>query len=161
MTDIKPEKDPPTERVAPFHYDARGQQCFTWTLTDCKITDPVQLRIGPDLILPVIFIPGVMGSNLRSASPLPGKKTKPVWTLDYGMLGLPTHLLSQWVTKEAGFRQTSLHPERVEVDDQGAVPDVPLGMVQENGQLLPAARKAALRDRYLERGWGEVGQTSY
>ncbi|MCD0497702.1 hypothetical protein LP085_12620 [Achromobacter sp. MY14] len=161
MTDIKPEKDPPTERVAPFHYDARGQQCFTWTLTDCKITDPVQLRIGPDLILPVIFIPGVMGSNLRSVSKHLDQESEPVWTLDYGALGLPTHLLAQWITKEAGFRQRRLHPERVEVDDQGAVPDVPLGMVQENGQLLPAARKAALRDRYRERGWGEVGQTSY
>lgn len=161
MTDIKSEKDPPTERVAPFHYDARGQQCFTWTLTDCKITDPVQLRIGPDLIQPVIFIPGVMGSNLRSVSEPGGDQPESVWRLDNGFAGIPTHLLSQWMNQSAGIRQTVLHPDRVEVDDQGAVPDVPLGMVQENGQLLPAARKAALGERYRERGWGEVGQTSY
>ncbi|CUJ52119.1 lipase/acyltransferase domain-containing protein [Achromobacter kerstersii] len=148
-------------RVAPTHYDARGQQCFTWTLTDCKITDPVQLRIGPDLILPVIFIPGVMGSNLKSVPENPTQKPIPVWTLNYGFTGLPTDLLSQWFMKEAGFRQTFLHPDRVQVDDQGDVPQVASGMVQENRQLLPADRKAALMQRYRERGWGEVGQISY
>lgn len=148
-------------RVAPTHYDARGQQCFTWTLTDCKITDPVQLRIGPDLVLPVIFIPGVMGSNLKSVPENPTQKPIPVWTLNYGFTGLPTDLLSQWFMKEAGFRQTFLHPDRVQVDDQGDVPQVASGMVQENRQLLPADRKAALMQRYRERGWGEVGQTSY
>ncbi|WP_223265036.1 esterase/lipase family protein [Achromobacter spanius] len=161
MTDNQPATGPPEERVAPFHYNARGQQCFTWTLTDCDITDPVQLRIGPDLILPVIFIPGVMGSNLKSVPERIGQDSRQVWTLDYGFAGLRTPLASQWVAKDAGFRQTTLHPDRVEVDDQGGVPNVPWGMVQENQQMLPAERKAALMKRYRERGWGEVGQTSY
>ncbi|QYJ24349.1 hypothetical protein KYT87_14640 [Achromobacter sp. ES-001] len=161
VTDNQPATGPPEERVAPFHYNARGQQCFTWTLTDCDITDPVQLRIGPDLILPVIFIPGVMGSNLKSVPERIGQDSRQVWTLDYGFAGLRTPLASQWVAKDAGFRQTTLHPDRVEVDDQGGVPNVPWGMVQENQQMLPAERKAALMKRYRERGWGEVGQASY
>ncbi|PPA72767.1 alpha/beta hydrolase [Achromobacter spanius] len=161
MTETRPATDPPEERVAPFHYNARGQQCFTWTLTDCDITDPVQLRIGPDLILPVIFIPGVMGSNLKSVPEPDSDKTRSVWRLDYGFAGIPTPLLGQWASQKAGIRQSLLHPDRVQVDDEGGVPNVPWGMVQDDQQLLPAQRKTALMRRYCERGWGEVGQTSY
>ncbi|MGV2863221.1 hypothetical protein ACNPP0_11005, partial [Achromobacter sp. AGC39] len=161
MTETRPATGPPEERAAPFHYNARGQQCFTWTLTDCDITDPVQLRIGPDLILPVIFIPGVMGSNLKSVPRRDDEKARSVWRLDYGFAGIPTPLLGQWVGQKAGIRQSLLHPDRVQVDDEGGVPNVPWGMVQDDQQLLPAQRKAALMRRYRERGWGEVGQTSY
>jgi len=103
----------------------------------------------------------VMGSNLKSVPETEGGESESVWRLDYGVTGLPVPLLSRWLNQSAGHRQAVLHPDRVEVDNEGAVPKVASGMVQENRQLLPADRKAALMQRYRERGWGEVGQTSY
>jgi len=102
-----------------------------------------------------------MGSNLKSVPETEGGESESVWRLDYGVTGLPVPLLSRWLNQSAGHRQAVLHPDRVEVDNEGAVPKVASGMVQENRQLLPADRKAALMQRYRERGWGEVGQTSY
>ena len=58
--------NPLKRRVAPLSYNARGNPVHTWTLTPSHITDPVICMLPPDGILPVIFVPGIMGSNLKS-----------------------------------------------------------------------------------------------
>ncbi|WP_223530720.1 esterase/lipase family protein [Pseudomonas sp. GL-R-19] len=155
--------NPTAPRIAPMTYNARGNPVHTWTLTPSHITDPVHCILPPDGVLPVIFVPGIMGSNLES-KPEKGKKNKkagPVWRLDAGFMGKNMWLALNWMNKKAGIRQQLLHPARVEVDNKGAVPKRAAGTV-----LVPPERDKkktilALTKRYEERGWGEVSETSY
>jgi pimeloyl-ACP methyl ester carboxylesterase len=121
-----------------------GTPTYPWALTVNSVTDLVKLVARP-YVLPVVFVPGIMGSNLRS------KATKaPVWRLDASWFSDSVPSVS-WIRKMAnaspGQRQAMLHPDRCEVDPDGAVPDG-LGNVGD---------KAALS----KRGWGEIGETSY
>lgn len=121
--------------------DQSGKPTFEWTLTPSSLTDTVRLIAGPFNVLPVIFVPGIMGSNLKSK----GKDATPVWRLDEGVGGIPWGLLTKFVTKGPGPRQQLLHPDRCEVDDSGKLPK----------------KGRHLEDTYRSRGWGEVGQGSY
>ncbi|HJH17598.1 MAG TPA: alpha/beta hydrolase [Pseudomonas lactis] len=154
---------PTTPRVAPMHYNARGNPVHTWTLTPSHITDPVHCILPPDGVLPVIFVPGIMGSNLKS-KPEKGKEKKkvgPVWRLDAGFMGKNMWLAKNWIFKTAGERQKILHPLRAEVDRDGAVPKLAVGTVITQPELDKKKAALALTKRYRERGWGEVSETSY
>jgi pimeloyl-ACP methyl ester carboxylesterase len=123
--------------------DKQGVPTFEWSLTDSALTDVVQLVAGPFDVLPVVFVPGIMGSNLRVT------RTKaPVWRLDKGKFGLPWNLVGSLATKGPGPRQQLLHPDRCEVDPDGAVPKEFAGTVYE-------------QKTYVDRGWGTVGEGSY
>ncbi len=113
---------------------------FNWSLTSSSITDVVGLIVKLD-VLPVIFVPGIMGSNLRQL-----KGGKSVWRLDAGPNNKPTGLIAAMWSASAGERQALLHPDRTQVDPGGAV----AGGVGFNDEK-------ALRAR----GWGTVAQTSY
>jgi pimeloyl-ACP methyl ester carboxylesterase len=127
-----------------------GKPSFQWTLTDSGITDTVKLIAGPFDVLPVIFVPGIMGSNLKS------KETgEPVWLLNRpgfpGSLGpaavsdAPMNtLMLGYIFKSPGDRQRLLHPDRVEVYDQGSVPG-----------------SGSVKEEYLRKGWGTVAEPSY
>lgn len=155
--------NPSAPRIAPMTYNARGNPVHTWTLTPSHITDPVHCILPPDGILPVIFVPGIMGSNLKSKPDKRNKKEKavPVWRLDAGFMGKNMWLALNWINKKAGIRQKLLHPDRVEVDNQGAVPKRAAGTVLAQPGLDRKKTIFALSKRYQERGWGEVSETSY
>lgn len=123
-----------------------GRPTFEWTTTRSDITDTVRLVAGPFSALPVIFVPGIMGSNLKTKDK-PGQKGFSVWRLDT-TLGQPLGLASDMAGQGAGARQKLLHPDRCEVDREGATPKKPAGSVSNP-------------ERYKERGWGTVGQGSY
>jgi len=44
-------------------------------------------------------------------------------------MGKNVWLAVNWINKKAGIRQRLLHPQRVEVDREGAVPERPVGTV--------------------------------
>lgn len=118
-----------------------GRLQTKWTLTDPKQLDTVKLVIPPTHALPIIFVPGIMGSNLSD------KDNVPVWLLD-SLGGVPKNLVTTWAGKGAGVRQSILHPDRTQVYKSGSAPasNPALGIDSEE---------------YFRRGWGEVSQTSY
>ncbi|WP_430389165.1 esterase/lipase family protein [Dyella sp. 20L07] len=138
-------------RIAPYHFDKFGRQVHCWILTPSCITDPVQLNLGPPHILPVIFVPGIMGSNLCSIPTKDQPKSVTVWRLDTSA-GLPLSLLPK-VKDGAGTRQQQLHPGRVTVDSRGNVPNEAAGSV--------GGPKQTCENTYRDRGWGEVAEGSY
>jgi pimeloyl-ACP methyl ester carboxylesterase len=91
--------------------------------------------------LPIVFVPGIMGSNLADL------KNDPVWLLDL-TAGLPLTVAKKWRGKNAGARQQLLHPDRTKVYREGNLPKKLVGTVSQ-------------RDVYRDRGWGEVSQGSY
>lgn len=112
-----------------------------WSLTDTHLIDAVKLSLPPLHTIPIIFIPGIMGSNLCSL------KGVPVWLLN-SVHGVPLGLAAKWSRNGAGARQNLLHPQRTKVYSAGAVP-------ADN----PAS--ACSQATYLKRGWGEVSEASY
>jgi len=123
-----------------------GETTFGWNLTSTALRDAVRLVVPQKNVLPVIFVPGIMGSNLKER--INGGKGRPVWRLDKGLGEKPISVVTQWMRKSAGIRQSVLHPQRVEVDRGGAIPRRLAGDI---GSF----------EQYRERGWGEVGQASY
>jgi PGAP1-like protein len=121
--------------------DEKGNMTFDWTLTATSLSDTV-LLVAKTNVLPVIFVPGIMGSNLRSTD----NSHAAVWRLDTNM-GQPAGLLKMYLGKDPGARQKLLHPDRVEVDPAGNVPKYIQGI----------GNSADLR----EHGWGEVAEGSY
>ena len=127
-----------TARRIPVYYDNRGNPNWKSILTRPDDSVGVCLMV-PDRIIPVIFVPGVMGSNLIEKGVDPKKAVK--WRMDGASSALP------WASPKRGptFRKRYLNPAMMDVDNDGQVPtDLP----------LPA-------EELRRRGWGEVGAMSY
>lgn len=118
-----------------------GRPTFNWQLSDTRLRDTVKLVLPPTDTLPVIFVPGIMGSNLMD------KEKNAVWRLD-GFWTIPANLALKWIGENAGKRQAVLHPARTHLDPRGAVPDEPVGTIHD-------------KKTFTTRGWGEVGELSY
>ncbi len=126
-------------------------------------------------VIPVIFLPGIMGSNLMD------KKGKSIWRYDDSMS------LMGWSLPTSGpkERKRLLHPDRVKVDNRGRIPAPPDAQEKliQLGQQYPEdpSDKEAM-DNYTQavrealdnmepeaklfgsrhdRGWGEVAAASY
>jgi hypothetical protein len=137
MASIPKEKD----RNQQAKVGEKGLPTFSWQTTETSIFDTVKLIMPPNQVLPIIFVPGIMGSNLM------GDDGKPVWLLN-STGGQPAGLALMWANKGAGSRQKALHPARTKVFSGGAVPKKPVGTIQDKAE-------------FSARGWGEVGETSY
>jgi pimeloyl-ACP methyl ester carboxylesterase len=106
-------------------------------------------------VVPVIVVPGIMGSNLRAAT-APGARANEVlargreaWRAPNGTVnGLAEARL--WKARDPRTRQLILDGDTLEVDDRGAInlPD-------------DASQYGATREEVSKRGWGEVHWDSY
>lgn len=137
------------------------------------------MLVPPRRVLPVIFIPGIMGSNLRTSptvQALLGKSNNVAWRPD--RLGEALYMLKA----TPAVRQQLLNPDETEVDTYG--PDQTTGDKDETSvqrhrlrggvsfdkiagsPLLfddpPAVSSPRTKeDKARERGWGEVYFSSY
>ncbi|MEG1089734.1 MAG: hypothetical protein RR184_06590 [Citrobacter sp.] len=91
----------------------------------------------PDRVIPVVFLPGVMGSNLLGAD------SKSLWRLDSSV-----GAAWDWAVKGAEDRKRLLHYKRTSVDDGGKISEA-----SQREQMLFLSRK--------KRKWGEAGFISY
>ncbi|MES2316881.1 MAG: hypothetical protein V4631_05250 [Pseudomonadota bacterium] len=124
----------PSERNIPPHRDAKGG--VEWRSQMTAPNDSVAvINMVSDRLIPIVFVPGVMGTNLRGIGDAKGIN----WRLDTGasMVG--------WLNRDEDERKKFLTPATMRVDDGGALP---------KGTTLPDAEMK-------RRGWGEVGAVSY
>jgi len=134
---IRPQIDPLT-----------GNITFLHNLTESRYVDTVDCVVQPVHVLPIVFVPGVMGSNLCDQDPeLTNTEEehaaiKDVWLVD----GVTS--MANWIFKNNGERQKALHPDRTFVYDRGDVPGYVTGVLTS-------------QKHYWKRGWGEVGAMSY
>lgn len=129
------------QRSKEMRAGANGRFEAEWALTDSHLLDTVRLTLPPGRAIPVVFVPGIMGSNLCDL------KNNPVWLLD-SIGGIPAGLAWDWSGRKAGERQKLLHPDRTRVYEEGAVP-------------RRASSLMTTKQDYLKRGWGEVSEASY
>lgn len=112
-----------------------------WHLTDTKLLDAVKIALPPLRVVPIVFVPGIMGSNLSDL------RNEPVWLLN-NVKNIPANLVYNWSRRDAGARQLLLHPKRTQVYTLGAVP-------KEKSASIGNAQE------FTRRGWGEVSEVSY
>ena len=138
MTD-EPEK---AERSRQAEMLSAGKPTFLWQTTLNRLTDTVKLVMPPNNVVPVVFFPGIMGSNIMN------KAGEPIWLLNKGVAGKPSGLAWMYYRKTAGFRQKALHPAKTAVYRNGSVPKEIAGTIRDHAD-------------YIGRGWGEVSEASY
>ena len=124
------------------------QEAQLFLTADTDLREKRILAYSPNII-PIIFIPGVMGTNLCSKDH-PGRSIPlPVWrppNMDFrGILETLCALFTYW-NKTPADRQRELHWEYVEVD--------PTGPIDSHQAKLP---EVLLR----QRGWGALLRQSY
>ncbi len=115
------------------------------TLTDAQDQRIKNVWVPPPHVIPVIFIPGIMGTNLKAS-----EDGKAVWRPP-NMDGLEPILdaigqLFTYLFKKASARQRELTPNAVTVDDRGPIDPGESGLSE-----------AVCR----QRGWGGVMRSSY
>lgn len=107
--------------------------------------------LDSEKVIPVIFVPGTMGTNLRVRRdvPLPPNYPlnpgDPAWRPPNGDIDALGYA-NQWSQRTPRERQLILNPNYVEVDDSG---DLDIGSCSLEPRLM------------RERGWGEIFNGSY
>ncbi|AYD42613.1 esterase/lipase family protein [Yersinia rochesterensis] len=123
--------------IAPPAYDENGRLYYP-LIPAASIKNQIAVCYKvPDRAIPVIFLPGVMGSNLKTNSQ--GESDK-LWRLD------DTFSPAGWLFTGAKTRKKELDPTKVIVDPAGIVAN-------------DLADKGFTSRRM--RGWGEVANISY
>ena len=165
-------------------YDEQGRLSFDTILTNQSDTDRAHCFVQPDHVIPVIFVPGIMGSNLRLTGTIPSGwlLRQMAWRPDdgagstwAGANSMYNPLASNNFIKEIknagpGLRQRLLNPATTEVDDTlstaacTAVLDK-LIESQLKGYKLDDETKTTLKENYrteyARRGWGSVLLSAY
>jgi pimeloyl-ACP methyl ester carboxylesterase len=124
------------ERIIPAQIADDGSVHYTSVMSPPDDSIAVCYMV-PDRIIPVIFVPGVMGSNLNAATAT--NSSTPVW------LANRETSLASWAFKNAAFRKKTLDPEKTEICEEGAIPS---GTKHSEAELR-------------RRGWGTVANMSY
>jgi pimeloyl-ACP methyl ester carboxylesterase len=128
--------------------------------TPKAFTTRALVTIGSRKVIPVIVVPGIMGSNLKAASHRTAagavKPGAAVWRAPNGTLdGIVA--VSKWTNRDPALRQQILHADSCEVDPDGAIgmPASTRGADETGGQTWLSL------DEMRQRGWGEVHAGSY
>lgn len=143
----------PTRQI-PSRTAEDGTIRATTHLTPKVCATRARVAIPPSKVIPVIFVPGIMGSNLRAR--LDGtprneklKQGESAWRPPNGAVaGLKE--ANKWKVRDGATRQKILYGRTLEVDETGEISisaDV-------NGHAISM-------DLARERGWGEVHADSY
>jgi len=98
----------------------------------------------PVKTIPVIFLPGVMGTNLMGSDE--GKEND-IWRGD--SLG---GVFFKWARKDGTERRELLNPDTTKIDNRGDINQTIYSPLSDDGKLFKTRR---------ERGWGEVLSFSY
>lgn len=109
---------------------ANGGLSATTRLTPAEDLTRSSMCIRPTTVVPIIFLPGIMGSNLRDAT-----TKESVWNTNSTIA-----VLLQWIFRSSSTRQTKLAPDKAEVDDRGrwygksaSIPDEKTGKQRKQG----------------------------
>ena len=140
------ECDPNATRRVPLEFDDDGTPMFSSVCSPESVKMRALCVTPPRHVIPVIFVPGIMGSNLKASKTAkkPGAKS---WQPPNGIReGLGEVRIR--ADQSPADRQKQLNPNGTEVDDSGTV-EIP-------HSLYTLKEKEARR-----RGWGEIHWGGY
>ncbi|WP_222565764.1 esterase/lipase family protein [Novilysobacter antarcticus] len=130
-------------RIGSHETDGKGSPLTHTTLSPTTDTRQRAILAQPTAVIPIIFLPGIMGTNLKSNT---GSKVWRPPNTDgvFPILGAMGQMFA-YVFRGPATRQRMLDPSKVEVDDRGSI--------DTDGAL----KKSVAKDR----GWGAVMRSSY
>jgi pimeloyl-ACP methyl ester carboxylesterase len=143
----------PTEatRLIATSWDENGNEIAQSVLTGTNLKVRALCLTSPDLVVPILFVPGIMGTRLNVKNRAKAAAWFPPENKFNGIVQILGNL-----NKSAADRQRLLDPNNTEVDDNGpAYPD-------ESGKaLLAIAEGKTDAERAKWRGWGQLYGESY
>lgn len=143
------------ERVRQVHgyHAADGIRVSDLTSSPTGDTVRAEVRADPPSVVPIVLLPGIMGSNLKAHTQveLDGRvlvrAEAPVWRVDSSVgVGLT------WLGRSAAARRSLLNKDVLEVD--------PRGKIKAGADTARGERGARVADR-RRRGWGTVSWAYY
>ena len=156
MTDKSNDKIMPEECQHTTYHHPKWHDDGTCNWDDLKLQPKAfnaqaKCVMPPTKVIPVIFLPGVMGSNLKM-NENDDEQHEPIWRGDSLL-----EVYGKWAPLDGNTRKNLLNPDTTVVDDRGEISTKIYSRITDDGQgeygaLLPT-RKA--------RGWGEVLHFSY
>jgi hypothetical protein len=137
-------------RLVGTGWDEHGNDTAQSVLTGTNLKVRALCLTTPDLVVPVLFVPGIMGTRLKVKNRDASAWYPPENTWE-GLVTVLKHL-----NKSAADRQKLLDPNNTEVDDAGpAHPD------ESSKALLAIAPGDTDAERAKWRGWGQLYGKSY
>ncbi|WP_447776729.1 esterase/lipase family protein [Pseudomonas chlororaphis] len=134
------------EVIVPRARDNLGRPVYSSQLTRTEDQRDKVLLVKQQVTIPVIFIPGIMGTNLRNKKTLNSVWSPPNASFSLGDIAGALGALAVWGFRGPKRRQELLKADDVEVDDRGSVDPGASGLSEEAARM---------------RGWGKVMRTSY
>lgn len=133
-----------TRRVA-TSTDGQGVPVAQSLTSPTQSNTRAEVVVPPDVVVPILFVPGVMGSNLRNR-----ETGESVWNASSTL-----KLALQWAFRSAKTRQIKLDPNTTEADPEAKIPEVAEYMGDDQ-----SAQKLT-EEQLRERGWGTVSNLGY
>lgn len=132
-------------RLVGTGWDEHGNDTAQSVLTGTNLKVRALCLTTPDLVVPILFVPGIMGTRLKVKNRDASAWFPPESTWE-GLVTVLKHL-----NKSAADRQKLLDPNNTEVDDDGpAHPD------ESSKALLAIAPGTTDAERAKWRGWGQL-----
>jgi len=143
----------PTEatRLIATSWDENGNEIAQSVLTGTNLKVRALCLTSPDLVVPILFVPGIMGTRLN----VKNRNKAAAWFPPENKFNGIVQILAN-LNKSAADRQRLLDPNNTEVDDNGpAYPD------ESSKALLAIAEGKTDAERAKWRGWGQLYGESY
>lgn len=137
---------PQATRRLVMRFDKNGNPVFDSVLSPESFAPRALCILPKRHVIPVIFVPGIMGSNLRAKKKEGGTQVS-VWRPPNGALAG----LGEWFSRffqSSAERQRELTPDQCEVDPRGTI-------------KLSDSTYTLDEDEARRRGWGELHWDSY
>ncbi|MFS2113225.1 esterase/lipase family protein [Herbaspirillum frisingense] len=148
---VKQANNPEPTRLVGTSWDDQGNDVAQSVLTGKNMKVRALCLTSPDAVLPIVFVPGIMGTRLK----VKGRDKGAAWFPPEGKWDAVILLLRSLV-RTAADRQRLLNPDKTEVDDEGpAYPD------DACKSLLAIAPGKTDAERARWRGWGQLHGDSY
>ena len=127
--------------------DANGDPYFPTVCSPVSFTQASLAVVPKRHVIPVIFVPGIMGTNLRGDANSEGYKNAPTWRPPNGTkAGLKEG--NSRANQKPAERQKQMNPATTVVDTEGPI-------------IMPPGIKTLSTEEAKRRGWGELHWDSY
>jgi pimeloyl-ACP methyl ester carboxylesterase len=137
---------PEATRRLTLQFDKDGEPTFATVCSPKSFRSRSIAVVPPRHVIPVIFVPGIMGTNLRATKASDAKQA-PAWRPPNGKLAG----IGEWIRRgdqEAVDRQKQMTPSVTEVDPTGKI-------------SMPRGIDTLTEEEARRRGWGELHWDSY
>jgi pimeloyl-ACP methyl ester carboxylesterase len=132
-------------RTLVHYHDDDGLPCWISETSPVSMTSRAECLVPPDRIIPIVFVPGIMGSNLKAIDTSKAQQIPNIWRPD------ATSAVVKIIKLSPADRQIVFDPRNSKVDGDLVV----------NGTKVVKATNGFSDVLLKARGWGTVYWASY